>query len=169
MLDPNPLVNGKGVEMLRKAGKDVKVGMLEDEARRLNEVFVGSMEKKRPFVTMKAAVSLDGKIATKTCDSRWISNEESRRQANLRCINDGVLVGINTVIISTTRFLCRGSRIRKDPREDHTRLQAPDPACVRRGEDIGEIPDVGVHERGFPHRQGDETDRPGVEVIRHQR
>jgi diaminohydroxyphosphoribosylaminopyrimidine deaminase/5-amino-6-(5-phosphoribosylamino)uracil reductase len=113
MLDPNPLVNGKGVEMLRKAGIDVRVGMLDDEARRLNEVFIGSMEKKRPFVTMKAAVSLDGKIATKTCDSKWISNEESRRQANLlRCINDGVLVGINTVI-SDNPFSCRGSRIRK--------------------------------------------------------
>lgn len=116
MLDPNPLVNGKGVEMLRKAGIDVKVGMLEDEARRLNEVFVGSMEKKRPFVTMKAAVSLDGKIATKTCDSRWISNEESRRQANLlRCINDGVLVGINTVISDNPLLVPRLKNPKKIP------------------------------------------------------
>jgi diaminohydroxyphosphoribosylaminopyrimidine deaminase/5-amino-6-(5-phosphoribosylamino)uracil reductase len=99
MLDPNPLVNGKGVEALRKAGIDVKVGLLEEEAKRLNEAFIVSMERKRPFFTMKAAVSLDGKIATKTCDAKWISNEESRRFANkLRSVMDGIIVGINTVI-----------------------------------------------------------------------
>lgn len=77
MLDPNPLVNGEGVNELKKAGIEVKVGLLEEEAKRLNEAFAVYMEKKRPFFTMKGAVSLDGKIATKTCDSKWISNEES--------------------------------------------------------------------------------------------
>ena len=72
MLDPNPLVNGMGVDALKKAGIEVKVGLLEEEAKRLNEAFVVFMEKKRPFYTMKGAVSLDGKIATKTCDSKWI-------------------------------------------------------------------------------------------------
>ena len=116
MLDPNPLVNGKGVEMLRKAGIDVKVGILESEARRLNEAFIVSIEKKRPFVTMKAAVSLDGKIATKTCDSRWISNEESRRQANLlRCVNDGIMVGINTVISDNPLLVPRLKKPKKIP------------------------------------------------------
>jgi diaminohydroxyphosphoribosylaminopyrimidine deaminase / 5-amino-6-(5-phosphoribosylamino)uracil reductase len=116
MLDPNPLVNGKGVEMLRKAGIDVKVGMMEAEARRLNEAFIGSMEKKRPFMTMKAAVSLDGKIATKTCDSKWISNEESRRQANLlRCVNDGIMVGINTVISDNPLLVPRLKNPKKIP------------------------------------------------------
>ena len=119
MLDPNPLVNGKGVEMLRNAGIDVKVGLLEDEARRLNEAFIGSMERKRPYITMKAAVSLDGKIATKTCDSRWISNEESRRQANiLRCVNDGIMVGINTVISDNPMLVPR----LKNPRKIPTRI-----------------------------------------------
>jgi len=99
MLDPNPLVNGKGVETLRAGGVDTKVGLLEHEARRLNEAFITYMEKKRPFFTLKAAASLDGKIATKTCDSKWISNEESRRYVNkLRSVMDGVMVGINTVI-----------------------------------------------------------------------
>ncbi|MEN6617764.1 MAG: bifunctional diaminohydroxyphosphoribosylaminopyrimidine deaminase/5-amino-6-(5-phosphoribosylamino)uracil reductase RibD, partial [Syntrophorhabdus sp.] len=116
MLDPNPLVNGKGVEMLRKAGIDVKVGMMEGQARRLNEAFIGSMEKKRHFMTMKAAVSLDGKIATKTCDSKWISNEESRRQANLlRCINDGIMVGINTVISDNPLLVPRLKNPKKIP------------------------------------------------------
>ena len=99
MLDPNPLVNGKGVAILRNAGIDVKVGLLEEDAKRLNEAFILYMEKKRPFFTLKAAASLDGKIATKTCDSKWISNEESRRYVNkLRAVTDGVMVGINTVI-----------------------------------------------------------------------
>ena len=93
--------------------------MLENEARRLNEAFIGSMEKKRPFITMKAAVSLDGKIATKTCDSRWISNEESRRQANiLRCINDGIMVGINTVISDNPMLVPR----MKNPKKIPTRI-----------------------------------------------
>ncbi len=99
MLDPNPVVNGKGVETLRNAGIETKVGLLEHEARKLNEAFIVYMEKKRPFFILKAAASLDGKIATKTCDSKWISNEESRRYVNkLRAVTDGVMVGINTVI-----------------------------------------------------------------------
>lgn len=99
MLDPNPQVNGRGLQKLKKAGIDVKVGVLEDEAKRLNEAFIVSMERKRPFFILKAASSLDGKIATKTCDSRWISNEESRKYTNnLRAVSDGILVGINTVI-----------------------------------------------------------------------
>jgi len=71
---------------------------------------------RQDIVTMKAAVSLDGKIATKTCDSRWISNEESRRQANLlRCINDGVLVGINTVISDNPLLVPRLKNPKKIP------------------------------------------------------
>ena len=116
MLDPNPLVNGKGVEKLRSAGIDVKVGLLEDEARRLNEAFVVYMEKKRPFFTVKAAISLDGKIATKTCDSKWISNEESRRYVNkLRSVMDGVMVGINTVISDNPLLIPKVAKPKKIP------------------------------------------------------
>ncbi len=116
MLDPNPLVNGRGVNALRRAGINVKVGLLEEEAKRLNEAFIVSMERKRPFFTMKAAVSLDGKIATKTCDSKWISNEESRKQANLlRAVTDGILVGINTVIADNPMLIPKVIRPRKIP------------------------------------------------------
>jgi len=116
MLDPNPLVNGKGVNELKKAGIEVKVGLLEEEAKRLNEAFVVYMEKKRPFFTMKGAVSLDGKIATKTCDSKWISNEESRRYVNkLRSSVDGIMVGINTVILDNPLLIPKIARPKKFP------------------------------------------------------
>ena len=116
MLDPNPLVNGMGVDALKKAGIEVKVGLLEEEAKRLNEAFVVFMEKKRPFYTMKGAVSLDGKIATKTCDSKWISNEESRRYVNkLRSTVDGIMVGINTVILDNPLLIPKISRPKKYP------------------------------------------------------
>lgn len=116
MLDPNPSVNGKGIEALKKAGIDVTVGLLEEEARRLNEAFIVYMEKKRPFFTMKAAASLDGKIATKTCDSKWISNEESRKYVNkLRSNMDGIMAGINTVITDNPLFVPRVLRPKKIP------------------------------------------------------
>ncbi|MCX5818260.1 MAG: bifunctional diaminohydroxyphosphoribosylaminopyrimidine deaminase/5-amino-6-(5-phosphoribosylamino)uracil reductase RibD [Proteobacteria bacterium] len=116
MLDPNPNVNGKGVEALRKADIDIKVGLLEEEARKLNESFVVYMEKKRPFFTMKAAVSLDGKIATKTCDSKWISNEESRKYVNrLRSMTDGIMVGINTVITDNPLLVPRVLKSNRTP------------------------------------------------------
>ncbi|MCX8022381.1 MAG: bifunctional diaminohydroxyphosphoribosylaminopyrimidine deaminase/5-amino-6-(5-phosphoribosylamino)uracil reductase RibD [Syntrophorhabdaceae bacterium] len=116
MLDPNPAVNGKGVEALRKAGISVKVGLLEEEAKRLNEAFVVYMEKKRPFFIVKAAASLDGKIATKTCDSKWITNEESRMYVNkLRSTVDGVMVGINTVISDNPLLIPRTARPKKHP------------------------------------------------------
>ncbi len=116
MLDPNPDMNGKGIEALKKADISVKVGLLEDEARKLNEAFIVYMEKKRPFFVMKAAASLDGKIATKTCDSKWISNEESRKYANkLRSTMDGIMVGINTVITDNPILVPRMLRPKRTP------------------------------------------------------
>ena len=116
MFDPNPLVNGKGVEALRKAGIDAKVGLLSDEARRLNEVFVTFQEKKRPFFVMKSALSLDGKIATRIGESKWISNEESRAYANrLRSVMDAVLVGINTVILDNPLLLPKMAKPKRYP------------------------------------------------------
>jgi len=99
MEDPNPMVKGKGIEILRRAGLDVEVGVLEKECRRLNEAFCKYILKKEPFVILKAAATLDGKIAGRNGDSKWISGETSRRFVHkLRNQVDGVLVGIGTVL-----------------------------------------------------------------------
>lgn len=99
MEDPNPLVNGKGIDALRKSGMDVRVGVLGKECRKLNEAFCKYILKKQPFVTLKVAATMDGKIATRDGDSKWISGEASRRLVHrLREQTDGVLVGIGTVL-----------------------------------------------------------------------
>ena len=97
--DPNPLVAGRGTEMIRNAGIEVASGILENETRKLNEVFFKYIQTKTPFVVIKTAMSLDGKIATNTGDSRWISGEESRKTVHkLRNQYSGIMVGINTVM-----------------------------------------------------------------------
>ncbi|MEK6679159.1 MAG: bifunctional diaminohydroxyphosphoribosylaminopyrimidine deaminase/5-amino-6-(5-phosphoribosylamino)uracil reductase RibD, partial [Nitrospirota bacterium] len=99
MIDPNPLVSGKGIEELLDSNIEVKAGLLEDEAKRLNESFVKYIKTKTPFVILKIAESLDGKIATNTGESKWITGEKAREYAhNLRNENDAVLVGIGTVL-----------------------------------------------------------------------
>jgi diaminohydroxyphosphoribosylaminopyrimidine deaminase/5-amino-6-(5-phosphoribosylamino)uracil reductase len=98
VIDPNPQVDGKGIDFLRRHKIAVEVGLLTHEARELNEVHFKVMQKKLPFVTLKYAQSLDGRIATSTNDSRWISGEEARRFAHfLRATHDAVLVGRRTV------------------------------------------------------------------------
>jgi diaminohydroxyphosphoribosylaminopyrimidine deaminase/5-amino-6-(5-phosphoribosylamino)uracil reductase len=96
-LDPNPLNRGKGVRFLRKQGISVRVGVLETEARRQNEGFFKYIMERRPFVTLKMAQTLDGKIATREGFSRWISSPPSRKFVHkLRAGHDAVLVGKNT-------------------------------------------------------------------------
>jgi diaminohydroxyphosphoribosylaminopyrimidine deaminase/5-amino-6-(5-phosphoribosylamino)uracil reductase len=97
-LDPNPKVAGRGIEVLRTEGVSVKAGVLEDQCRALNRNFFHWMQTGRPWVTLKWAQSLDGRIATTTGDSRWISSEISRKQAHrLRATHDALLVGVETV------------------------------------------------------------------------
>lgn len=99
MPDPNPLVKRRGVARLRQAGIEVSVGCLGEEAERLNEIYVHWVRTGRPFVIMKAAMTLDGKIATANGQSKWISGEEARRQVHrLRSQVDAVMVGIGTVL-----------------------------------------------------------------------
>jgi diaminohydroxyphosphoribosylaminopyrimidine deaminase/5-amino-6-(5-phosphoribosylamino)uracil reductase len=98
-LDPNPLVAGNGINILKNANIDVVVGIREEESRAMNEVFNKFIVKKQPFITLKSATTLDGKISSSTWDSKWITSEEARKDVHqLRNENAGILVGAHTVI-----------------------------------------------------------------------
>jgi diaminohydroxyphosphoribosylaminopyrimidine deaminase/5-amino-6-(5-phosphoribosylamino)uracil reductase len=99
MKDPNPKVSGGGAQRLQAAGVQVTSGVLEDEALRLNETFVKYVTTGLPFVTVKIAATLDGRIATRTGDARWISSEASRNIVHrMRHAYDAILVGVDTVL-----------------------------------------------------------------------
>jgi diaminohydroxyphosphoribosylaminopyrimidine deaminase/5-amino-6-(5-phosphoribosylamino)uracil reductase len=97
--DPNPAVAGQGLERLRRAGLTVTVGVLQADAERQNRVFLTAMRLGRPHVTLKAAMTLDGKIADAQGESQWITGEAARREAHrLRSEADAIVVGIRTVL-----------------------------------------------------------------------
>jgi diaminohydroxyphosphoribosylaminopyrimidine deaminase / 5-amino-6-(5-phosphoribosylamino)uracil reductase len=110
MIDPNPAVSGRGINQLKEAGMEVSVGEHEDKAREINEGYIKFITTGFPFVIAKYAMSLDGKIATREGDSKWISNEDARHYVHrLRHIVDAIMVGANTVINDNPRLSARGS------------------------------------------------------------
>lgn len=117
MVDPNPKVAGSGIRMLKDAGIRVVEGVLEEEAKKLNEIFIKYITQRKPFVIMKTAMTLDGKIASARGDSKWISGESSRKYVHvIRDRAAAIMVGINTVLAdnpSLTTRLDSGSG--KDP------------------------------------------------------
>lgn len=99
MQDPNPLVRGKGADALRRAGLSVTIGVAQHEAEELNKAYSHWMKTGRPYVTLKAGMTLDGKLATATGESRWITGPLARQEAHqLRSEVDAVLVGVGTVL-----------------------------------------------------------------------
>ena len=108
MKDPNPLVAGRGFRELRRGGIQVRAGLLEQECRTLNEAFIKYITRQLPFVTLKLAASLDGKIAAVSGDAHWISSEASRRMVHeLRNQVDAVVTGVGTVIADDPQLTCR--------------------------------------------------------------
>lgn len=111
MVDPNPSVSGNGIAALEAAGIKTSAGMLEEQARKLNESYIKFITTGLPFVTLKLAMTLDGKIATRTGDSKWVSCEESRRAVHrLRERSDAVLVGVGTVLADDPSLTARNGR-----------------------------------------------------------
>lgn len=114
--DPNPLVSGRGFTHLRQAGLDVNVGVMAHEAALLNEKYIHFMNEKRPFVHLKLAVSLDGRTATRTGDSKWITGEESRARVHeLRNEYDAILIGSGTALKDDPLLTDRSERQRQRP------------------------------------------------------
>ena len=108
LLDPNPLVAGKGISILRNAGVEVITGIEEDKIKELNKVFLKYIKTKRPYVILKTAMTLDGKIASYTGDSKWITNEKSRELVHkLRSEMMGIVAGIGTVKSDDPMLNCR--------------------------------------------------------------
>jgi len=99
MIDPNPLNNGRGIKILKNHKIEVQAGFLEDKLKKINEVFIKYITKKIPFITVKVGQSLDGKIATKTGDSKWITSDKARAYAHrIRQDYDAIMVGVNTIL-----------------------------------------------------------------------
>ncbi|HOB16736.1 MAG TPA: bifunctional diaminohydroxyphosphoribosylaminopyrimidine deaminase/5-amino-6-(5-phosphoribosylamino)uracil reductase RibD [Defluviitoga sp.] len=118
MQDPNPSVSGKGIKKLKQAGIKVAVGILEEEAKKLNEIFIKYITSDMPFTIWKCAMTLDGKVATVTGDSKWITNEASREYAHWwRYRVSAIMAGIGTVLLDNPMLTVRlpNVKVEKQP------------------------------------------------------
>ena len=111
MRDPNPRVNGEGVNFLRSKGITVREDVLQDKCRELNRAFVKYIVQHKPFVTLKIAQTLDGRIATSTGHSKWITAQQSRTMAHkIRANHDAILIGIGTLLTDDPKLTVRYSK-----------------------------------------------------------
>ena len=108
MRDPNPDINGRGINKLKDAGVEVALGLMETEARKMNAGFDLRVQKGRPLVTLKTATTLDGRIAVASGASQWITGAAARRRAHLlRSQHDAVMVGVGTAVADNPQLTCR--------------------------------------------------------------
>ncbi|VAX28935.1 Diaminohydroxyphosphoribosylaminopyrimidine deaminase / 5-amino-6-(5-phosphoribosylamino)uracil reductase [hydrothermal vent metagenome] len=164
MKDPNPRVSGKGFKQLKDAGIQVEQGLLREAAEFLNEVFMKNMETGQPFVTLKAAMTLDGRIATASGESKWISGERARLEVDrLRAEADGVLVGIGTVLADDPMLRLRKTKGKNPIRvvlDPHLKI----PLSSRLVETARETPTVILTTEAAAPLQGKALERKGVLV-----
>ncbi|MBL7179552.1 MAG: bifunctional diaminohydroxyphosphoribosylaminopyrimidine deaminase/5-amino-6-(5-phosphoribosylamino)uracil reductase RibD [Pseudomonadota bacterium] len=166
MHDPNPDVRGGGLDYLKSRGLKVAVGICEDQAKRLNEVFIKYVKTKRPFSIIKCAATLDGRIATRTGDSKWVTGEAARKFVHrLRHAVDAIMVGVNTIIrddpMLTTRLSGGLQKKGLDPTRIvlDTRLRIPESAkLLRPGSDSDTLiicgPSVSAEKKAKLEREG---------------
>ena len=125
-IDPNPAHAGKGIDLLRRAGLQINLGVLAAKATRMNEAFNHLIVHRTPFVTVKAAMTLDGKIATATGESKWITSEKARAYGmKLRQAADAILVGVNTILVDDPRLSWRNPKGRV--RDQRSEVSKPEP------------------------------------------
>ena len=115
-LDPNPLVSGSGVKLLKESGIDVQIGLLENDAIEINRGFIKRMTTGLPFVTSKIAMSLDGRVAMKSGESKWITSEASREDVQvLRSQNQAILTGSGTILNDNPLMTVRNKKLNSSP------------------------------------------------------
>jgi len=166
--DSNPKVSGRGFEHLRNAGVEVQVGLLAEEAARANEAYIHFMRTGRPFVHLKMAVSLDGKIATRTGDSRWVTGPESRARAHeLRHQYDAIMIGIGTATKDDPLLTDRSDSPR---RLQLVRIVLDEqlllPAQSRLVKTANEAPVIVIAGTGADDNRVRELESRGVEIVR---
>ena len=167
MADPNPHVEGGGTNTLRQQGITVDTGVLERECRLLNQAFIKHSTSGIPLVTLKVAATLDGRIAARTGDSRWISNERSRRFVHrLRSRSDGILVGIETVLADDPQLTARLPQPCRQPvrlvLDGGLRLSA----TSHLARTAREVPVWVACSKAAPRQKEEELTRAGMEVLR---
>ncbi|GHE20404.1 riboflavin biosynthesis protein RibD [Halomonas urumqiensis] len=173
MADPNPAVAGRGIAMLRDAGIEVALGLLEDQARELNPGFIMRMDHGRPYVRLKMAMSLDGRTAMRSGESQWITGPEARREVQrLRARASAVMTGVESVIFDNSRLTVRPDQLALPDAEAiaarqplrvvvDTRLRLPQAAaCLREPGRTLAVAGLGVDEE---HRQ--RLEEAGAEVL----